>query len=377
MTDDTSRVASLAVLVAVLAALAVGGATAAFVTGGDLAGDGTDTVTGFEAGSGNDTIQYNTSTSSDTLNDFDTLKLEVKGPSGAVHATYTQSEATVVSGGSDATNGLEVEFAVERADLDSLPGAPGETTNATFEVTEIDTNGNEFNDTAEVGYTFSDNRSVLYPTSASDSSALSLEEPPEPGIFGSFQQSVPDSVPFLGAEQRDSDIATIDTTRSVNGSQTDIVVFDAGNSNVSDSFEEAAEGYTSSGDPVLGTTLTVDGNAVPVFYESADTDVVNTSADTYAVYDGDKTTVYRGDEYDGASSVDVFMEAQDPLESSADVGINEVGDIYGGLESGQVISQFGVTAWAASWEIPSLSVFGGSLLFGFGIPLGYKRRQEA
>lgn len=370
MKINFKRGASLLAVLTLVAVFAIGGVGAAFVTGGSLTGDGTDTVSNFNAEAGvNDTIQYNTTTSTDTISEFQTLQLQVVHD-GVVHAEYTASDATVVSGGADSTNGLQVEWAVDHGDLDSLPGAPGEYTNSSFEVTEVNSADTEYNDTAEVAYQFSDSRSVIYPASGTtDSQSLTLEEPPEPGIG----QRIASTVNIFSEDSKEPDVATINTSRSINGSQTDVVVFNA-QSNVSDSFDDAAEGYTSSGDPVLGMTLTLNNEPVPVFYEAANTDVVDTSNDTYAVYDGEKTVVNLGSDYDGETSVDVFMQGQDPLDSDADLSFSDIDSTYDGLERGQITDEFGWMTYIATF-IPGMMIGGG--LFALAVPVGLKRRKTA
>lgn len=356
---NLKRGASLFAVLAVLAAL-VAAPMAVAATTTTLAGDGTDSVSGFEADSG-DHLEYSiASDGTDFSTDGTTnLKLNVTYD-GVEHASLntTNFDATTASS----------TLNISHAELETLPGTPGEATTVTVNAWGTDGSGTvtTSTDTFQADIVFSENRSVIYPAeNTNDASALSLDEPPEPGLFSLS------SVPFFGSDSDDEpDIATVESTRSINGSTTDIVVYNA-QSNVSDALDDATAD-ASSEDPVLGTTVTLDGEPVPVFYESADSDIVDTSTDTYAVYDGDKTVINLGDSYDGQSSVDVFMESQNALDSSADLSFEDVDSAYDGLTRSQITSAFGWGTYITSM-IPGLMIGGG--LFALAIPIGLRRRE--
>lgn len=364
MRDKFKRGASLLAVLALVAVLVAAPMAAAAATT-TLAGDGTDSVSGFEA-SDQDHLEYSiASDGTDFATDgTTTLKMNVTFD-GVEHASLetTNFDDTTASS----------TLNISQGDLDTLPGAPGEATTVTVNAWGTDGSGTvtTSTDTFDADIVFADGRAVIYPAenSADATNALTLEEPAEPGFIASLGDSV--NV-FSDDDGEEADIATVDTNQSINGSATDVTVYNA-QDNVSDAFDGAADGYTSAKDPVLGTTLTVDGEAVPVFYESANMDVV-TENDTYAVYDGESTVINLGDEFDGATSVDIFMQSQNPLDSDADLSFDDVDSAYDGLDRGQITGEFGWSTYFTSF-LPFGFIGGG--LFALTIPIGIKRRQKA
>lgn len=186
-------------------------------------------------------------------------------------------------------------------------------------------------------------------------SVIVLDEPALDGNVDGLSVSEENSssfwnnVPTVDLSSTDYDAESDDV--GINGSNTTVHVY-MQDSNVADEFDSAAEsgvlsgsrlgairGYTSnmipfdsaansiapdlspsSGDRTFEMGAVVadadgDETAIPVFYESADSDVVDTESDTHAVYDPDDSAVrvHPGSEdFGNASSMDVRTATMEP-----------------------------------------------------------------
>lgn len=295
------KLATLFMIAFVATGMFAGGAMAGTVTTtGDLAGDGTDSVPGFAAEDGeNRTVTYETTLSTDTKDDFEELSLEVSHDN-TTYATYSMADAEVISGGSDGTTVLEVEYTIEHSDLEQLPGDAGEITTADVTITETEA-GTDTDETTEfsVDYEFDDTHAVrTVHDSNSTNSIASLSDADDGGMFSfGFMSSSLDTT------------SEIEDTVGVNGTQTDVHVYSEDSdltSNLDDSVEDA-----DAGDRVgLLMTSTLDDQIIRVYNEEpgakfpgSDENVTETE-DTYAVYHGNgHMTINLGeDRYDSSTS---------------------------------------------------------------------------
>lgn len=155
--------------------------------------------------------------------------------------------------------------------------------NVTIEVTAF--NNTNVSDPANTSFTAyvetDDSYSVEYISDAdADSDAVTINTADQ---FSVFDRNF--TLPMA------QDNSELDTTRNVTENTT--VVMTLGNSTVADDFTSATDdispfpggGAAESGDRILTMTTTVDGEAVPVFYEQAPSDL--DSNQTYAVYTED------------------------------------------------------------------------------------------
>lgn len=110
----------------------------------------------------------------------------------------------------------------------------------------------------------------------------------------------------VGAVQTEEDVGVADNTSTVR-----IVSED---SNVTDPFDEAATD-ASDGDFLTTATMTLDDTRVPVFYQSADVEWLDTDSDTYATVssDGSTLTVHNANETVDEGDVTVTATGNDAI----------------------------------------------------------------
>jgi len=368
--SNRKRAASLFMIAVVALSLVSGafvGAAAAETT--TLAGDGTDTVPEFTGNESND-IAY--SLSSDGT-DFST-----DGTTTAVmNVTYDGETYATVEETIDDTATASYTINITNDQLSELPGDAGETTNVTVNAWGENADGNETTTGASftVGITF-DN---TYASTSVDDSSATIEDV-EPGLF-SF-----DTLAFWSSSEP-ADLHTYEQTVGVDGSNTTVTLNDD-TSNGSDAFDAAIDEDAESGDLITGAATGVNGTPELAFYESANSDMVNTSTDTYFVYDSstDVWTLHVGDEYSDASELDVYVSSQayDDVESfdstalgdlfigDADMGLGALGSNFGWSDLGSFNLGDLAGSLSASWPF---MIGGDALAFGAIAPIGLKRRQ--
>lgn len=308
-----SRVAQLLLVAVVL----VGAVAVAPAAGQLLAGDGTDYVQGFTA---NESEYINYTVESDgadySADGTDTIYMNV---------TYDGTEHLSVSQDATGSN-VNQTFNRTHDELNTLPGAPGQNTTVTVNAWGEASNGtittsvSSFN----VDIEFDTSRSVMYfgNTSASE---IDIEEF-DPG-FLSETLPLAESIPFV-EDPDQADTYTIEESRSVSGDTTDITIH-MDDSDLQSGFDEQTDAY-SSGDSLLGLTVSVDDELVPVFYQSRNTDIAS-SNDTHAVYEDGQVDVELGsDDYGDANNVSVMVASHNPLDESAstEFTIDDVDSAY-------------------------------------------------
>jgi len=306
-------------LLALFMILAVVSGTLVAVTGSaaaetdTLAGDGTDTVPGFNA-SDDDQLQYSVSADgTDFSSDgSETLYMNV---------THNGHEYAEVSAAVEDSSSASQTINMSHALLEELPGDAG--TDTTINVTawgedaegSVTTPATEF----EADLTFAETRSVRTVHSTNDSIVSSYESASDDGWLSSF--SLPTPGP-LGTSSLDT-TATIDDTIGVNGTQTDIEIYSM-SSDTTDALDAAAEKSDAGDRMAFLMTSELDGEALRVYDERAGpkfpgADNVTEGEDTYAIYHGDgHMTIKLGtDRFDSSTSeVDVTINSGNEVGTS-------------------------------------------------------------
>jgi hypothetical protein len=368
------RAASLFMVVMLVGSVMIGafagGAAAATTT---LAGDGTDTVSGFNASSDD---HLETTISSDGT-DFGTDSTETL----FMNVTYDGEEYAEISAAVDSSTSSSQTLNMSHDQLDDLPGDAGEVTNVTVNTWGEGTDGSENTSGSQfnVEITF-DN---TYASTRVDDSSATIEEPET-----SFWSSSWDSVTFWSSSST-PDRHTYEQTVGIDGSNTTVTLSDA-TTNGSDAFDDAIDENAESGDLITGAATGVNGSPELAFYESADSDVVNTSSDTYFVYDSstDVWTLHVGDDYSDVSQIDVYVSSQSytEVDSFSDADRSALFIDAAGMSLDDLESDFGLTNLGAFnfgdllssftlGDLNPLMVGGDALALGVVVPIGLKRRQ--
>lgn len=316
MTSTRNRVATL-FMVALVALAGIGafafGASAAVTTTGDLAGDGTDTITNFNASdTENHTVTYETSATSDTKDDFDELSLTIEHENNT-YAEYTKADATVINGSSDSTTVLEVEYTIEHSDLEKLPGDATEITTANYTITELEAGTDtEVTDEFAVDYEFAGDHAVRTIHSSDDEIVTDFESSDDDGGFLSLSTFNPLS--------SSSDVATIEDDVGINGSETDVKVYSESD-DVTGVFDDQLESADDGDRVAYLMNSKADGNIVYVFANEPGEKIGGdnvTEDDTYIVaHEGGEYEVNLGDEYEGENTASLSLTAGEKVDKGA------------------------------------------------------------
>lgn len=285
---------AILLVTSVLGAFAGGAAATPTTSTGDLAADGTDRITNFEANeTQNHTVTYNTSVSSDTLDDFDELSLEIDH-AGYTYQAYDQTDLTVIDGGADATTPLEVEFQINHSDLEKLPGDAGANTTTNYTITELEAGASsDTNETFEVDYEFDNSHAVrhVHDEESQDDGTYSEED----GWFS-----------FFGADSH----ATIEDDVGIDGDNTTVMVY-SDDSNITGEFDTSLEDADDGERVGMMMSSTLDDEIVYVFANEPGETITGdqvTENDTYIVaHEGGVYEVNLGDDYEGESLVSMEL----------------------------------------------------------------------
>lgn len=247
-----------------------------------------------------DTQEYNTSTSSNFSwsADSENSSLEViQGNETIVEMSPDSYDAadTDTSGSND-TWYYNYEFADDGSDYDGLEADANENVTLTFQVTN-DTEA-ESPDTSNFTVYFQNGEEMSF-VNADD------VETADTGMFGSF------SIPVIG-DDNESDSEVIGATRTTETvgvtENTSEVSFDVQSSNLSDSFSESfAE--KSSGDLLWASTVSVNGDYVPVYYQSTGDQEWLDDNETYATISSDGSTMTLHNAGESAEDGELEIEA--------------------------------------------------------------------
>jgi hypothetical protein len=344
-----------------VALLLVGVFAAVPAAGVVLDGDGNDYVTGFNA-SEDQTLNY---TLEPDGSDFGTDGTET------IYMNVTYNDVEHLSTSKDISSStVNATFNQSQDKLATLPGVPGQNTTVTVHAWGENSNGTVTTaiESFAVDIEFADDRSVMYLGNTS-TDAIDIEEF-EPSWFA---ENVPFSgtIPFV-EDPDQADTYTIEETREIVGSQTDITMHLA-DSDLESGFSEQTEEFEVGG-PLLATTVSVDDELVPVFYQES-SDIVGDN-DTYAVYDDGQIDIMLGDGYSNASSVDVSAASHGPLHEDLSFEMSDVESAYNDeLTVSTLRKQFGILdIGIIDWAMAG-GPFAG-LMAALLVPVIVRRRDE-
>ena len=345
----------IALLLVGIMALSVfaGGAVMAASTTVDSDLDDTETteeeiteniVTNFNADEEQSTlIQVETTTTTDTEEDFEELSINISYD-GVEHFAMDLSDIDDADfdAGTDDTDPATVDFHVDHDELETLPGEPGESTIVDVYVTEVEDAEDGVDETSEfvADFEFGDERAVVY--MAEDTSTfdddLDSEEPAE------------SIIPFMGADEDDPDKFALGTDLNV-AEDTNVEIYTA---DAEDGYEDAVGPFDTDEAPVLGQTVVMDDEIVPVYYGEA-ADFQDEDA-AYGVYDDGHLNISNANEIAGADegeTAEVSMEyaSANALDEMVnfDATLSDVTDAYDDeLTGADIRDGFGTTTWLLS-----------------------------
>lgn len=321
MRDITQQLGSILLIFALVTTAfgaAFAGGAVATTAESDYQLDGTDEVTGFAAAEdANDTVIYETELSSDSVADFEDLTLEIAYENNTL-VEYDADDAEI-TGDDDDTTPLTLEWTVEHADLEKLPGDAGEVTIADATITELeDAEEATAVETAnEIEYEFDDSHAVRTAFTPDDDIVSAFDAPDEDeddGFFSSF------SVSSLNPLSSSADsMATLEDDIGINGSETDVKVYADGD--VADAFDDQLEG-ADEGDRVgMLMTSSLDDGVVYVFAEEPGETITGDEVDeddTYMVLnEGGEVDVNLGENYEGEETASLSLTAGEQFDRSA------------------------------------------------------------
>jgi len=317
MTTRYTRLISV-LLVAALVTTATlgavsGGALAATTSTGDLAADGTDTITDYTASENRShTVTYNTSANSKTTDDFEELSLTITHDDHTI-TDYQISDVAVIDGGNDGTTPLELEFTVNHSDMKTLPGDAGETVPTEYEITERELGVDEGNGTTEsfgVDYQFASTHATRTVYRTNETLVTNYES------GDTFTARMAAILP--GGTTGST--ATITDEVGVNGSATDIHVYSESQA-ITNTFDRTLEDADDGERVATLMTSSVDDQTVYVFAREPGETISGeqvTENDTYIVaHEGGAYDINLGNEIDGRSSVAVSLTSGKEVSASA------------------------------------------------------------
>ncbi|SDL08850.1 hypothetical protein [Natronorubrum texcoconense] len=298
-------------LVTAAIGMAFAGGAAATTAESDYQLDGTDEVEGFAAADDeNDTVIYETDLNSDSVADFEELTLEIAYENNTL-VEYDVDDAEITGDDDDATP-LELEWTVEHADLEKLPGDAGEVTVADATITELeDAEEAEAVETAdEIEYEFDSTHAVRTAFSTDDDIVSEFEaSDDDDGMFSS-----------LAFWSSSDDIATIEDDIGIDGDNTNVTVYSE-DSGITDAFDAELED-ADDGDRVgYLMTSNLDDGIVYVFASEPGEKIGGDDVDeddTYIVaHEGGEYEINLGDNYEGEETASLSLTAGEKFDRSA------------------------------------------------------------
>lgn len=320
MSFTRSRVATLLAVMAALALLAAApmAVSAASTT---LAGDGTDTVTGFDA-SPDDHLEYSIPSDDTDFGTDGTSEVRLNVSYDGI--THAETSSDVASG--DASH----LFNLSHSALSTLPGSPGET--ITVNVTAYGTDGAGTTTTGPteftVDITFAESYGNIFLADGSTDYDNAEITEGELGLLASATNAVP-----FTEDDEATDNVEIERTETLADGDEINVDFQAEDTTAA--FSDTVGSFDSAGDPVLGMTVMADDTYVPVFNSEAP-EYFDTT-ETHATYDtaNDELTFNAGSDFDSASEeTDLYVASADPFAdvTDADVGFDDIRDNFDSSE---------------------------------------------
>ena len=273
-------------------------------------------------------------------------------------ADMTSSEysltADVDTTGDGSADSNEHTWNISHDEFADVPVDYNSTTDVDFEVEFTDSAGATANVTGTITISNDGDRVVTVVDSSSvDNSAVgpSVEsQTQEAGTLASIS-------PFHSGTEHD--LYTLDDSLSSDANATHEIYLADGD--VADAYASSAED-AEAGDVLVEQTMMTNDDLILTFNEEANTDIVDTSTDAYAVYDSsaDKITIEPGEDHNN-TSIDVMTANDNPVEfASNDEVASTFSDAFGTLD---LIRNFSVGVAMASFGLPTLA-----FLFAIGAP---------
>ena len=356
MRHITKRVATLAIMLAVVTSLFAMPAAATFTeqptvaSSSDIADGATISVA--DASSNNSSALVVNTNNSDTMESADvTIDLADPDRDYTVYSSdmsadeYTMT-ADVDTDGDGTADSDEHTWNISHDEFADVPVAYNGSTDLNFEVAFTDGAGDTANVTGTITISNDGERVVTVVDNASiDNSGVgpSVEsQTQEAGILATVSPL---------HDEPEHDTYTLDQSFDTSSNATHEIYF--ADSDVASAYDASAEN-ADSGDVLVEQTMLADDGLVLTFADSANTDLVDTSSDSYAVYDSsaDKLTLEPGDNV--SSTIDVYSANQNPVDvesvSNADIA-STFSDAFGTLD---LIQNFSVGVGMAAFGIPTL-----------------------
>ena len=289
-------------------------------SGGELAGDGTDSISGFNGSSDASVTLATEIDPSSTDGDLDEVTMNVTYEDDETEIEHHKETNGSPTSSADwlSTDHEGVTLTVDHSDLETIPVEAGGSTAVTFSVSfETDDGGDTIaEDSFEVTLEADDDYSVMY-----------LHEDTEQ--FGDTVDHEERDPGFLSLADETPDWFTVEDERNVSsGNVTEVTMFLHGD--MASDFNDVADG-AENGD-LIGSFAGYEGSEnmlVLAFYGSANTDIVDEDDDTYLVYDdaSDTLTLHVGEDFD-EDEIDI-LAANKPLASLDQVGFGDLRGVLG------------------------------------------------
>ncbi|ADB63911.1 hypothetical protein Htur_5023 (plasmid) [Haloterrigena turkmenica DSM 5511] len=369
MRNFTKRVATLGIMLAVITSMFAMPAAATFSTqpAVDSSSDISDgaTISVVDANESNVSALVVDTDANDTIESADvTVDLNNSDRNYTVYDADTASSEYSVNSSIDTDSDGTADtdrhtWNVSHDEFADVPVAYNDTTDLDFTVEFTDGAGDTANVTGTITISNDGERAVTVVDSASiDNSGVgpSVEsESQEAGTLAKYS-------PFH--DEPEHDIYTLDDSFGSDANVTHEIYLADGD--MASAYDASAED-TEAGDVLIGQTMLANDGLVLTFDSEADSDLVDTSSDAYAVYDSsaDKLTLEPADDN---ATLDVVSMNQNPVDvesvSNDDIA-STFDDAFGTYA---LFSNFSVGVLMASFGLPTLA-----FLFAVGAPKARSR----
>jgi hypothetical protein len=272
-------------------------------------------------------------------------------------------------------------WTISHDEFADVPVAVNENATMTATITVADSDG-ETETSVSFDLQNGNQRSVVYVGSSSvDNDTVGAEVETTVDEVGTLQAYYPLS------DAEDEDVYHIEDERTVSNytdadgnTHLSTIEVQPGESGYEDALAASAED-AEAGDLLHDQSALVDGEPVFMFADEADTDLVDTDTDTYAIYDTEAGMIeYElGDEYADGDTVTVYAGTHDVLYDGDYVDTSSAADLFGDLSYSELRDVgFGPIETISSLGVWPFGVFGtvSTGLLSIGV-VGYTRRRPA
>ena len=372
MRNLTKRVATLGIMLAVITSLFVMPAAAALTSAPavDSSSDIDDAVTIsiVDASSDNSSTLIVDTDSADTIETAEAT-IDLANPDRN-HTVYNADDAsddytieTDLDTDGDGTADTDRHtWNISHDEFADAPVAYNGSVDLDFEATFVDTNGNEGNVTGTFTLSNDGDRAVTVVDSASiDDSNVGPDVESEANELGTLASLNP------LADEPEHDTYTLDDSfNSASGVTHEIYIADSDMASAYDASAEDAD----AGDVLVEQTMLANDGLVLTFNDQVDSDLVDTSSDTYAVYDSsaDKLTLEYAEDN---TTADVYSANQNPADveslSNDDIASTfsdafDTMDLFLNFDSGVALAALGIPTLGSVTAL--LFVFGSRRRYG-------------